>query len=300
MRKHKGLSHRRRPNLDALEDRCLLSGSQELPGRPDPPAVVARMVGTRDAAHPEDNHLHPLTCPEDAFHDPHEPVAARAWEGEPRPECDVARFGSTPVANQGAPGRGVRSRDDSENPTVSLALTAPAPAVLSPVSRPVPNERPVITATPIESAAPRSEEKRELTAKMSPEILAESNPAVRRATADPTDPPPGDCAEVPPLRGAGLIAELLPFDRASLEAAVDRFFDRFEDFDMERLGWEDPATMIPPSVALMLAATALEVARRRLRRTSRGGGSVRGRLPEERLSLLGFPELPGPWSTRTP
>ena len=106
--------------------------------------------------------------------------------------------------------------------------------------------------------------------------------------------------ELPPPHAAGLIADLLPFDRASLGQAVDRFFDQLEDLDlgMGQLVDQEPTRVIPFSLAVLGTVTALEVARRRLTskpvvlKVTAGPGS---RGSEQ---LLGFPELPGSWSTR--
>jgi hypothetical protein len=97
---------------------------------------------------------------------------------------------------------------------------------------------------------------------------------------------------------AGLIGEATPFDRASLEHAIDQFFDRLDDLGVGKLGDQGKTRLIPLSLTVIGMITALEVARRQLhpriddRRTMKQQGSLGSE------SLLGFPELPGSWSTR--
>jgi hypothetical protein len=111
---------------------------------------------------------------------------------------------------------------------------------------------------------------------------------------DSLDSPGEGPREVPPPHGAGLIAELLPFDRATLERAVDRFLNAFEDLGVPGMV---EAAQSPPPLMLAIMFAALEVARRRLRqsdKTARSGrlapGLVRGRFPE----LLGTSSVKRP------
>jgi hypothetical protein len=108
----------------------------------------------------------------------------------------------------------------------------------------------------------------------------------------------GNQEEIPLPHAADLIADVLPLDRASLERAVDQFFDRLEDLGVGQLLEPGPTRAIPLSLALIGTVTAVEIARRRLRL------KTVERLPGRRLDplgseeLCGFPELPGSWSTR--
>jgi hypothetical protein len=122
-----------------------------------------------------------------------------------------------------------------------------------------------------------------------------ATPESEAAIATPLspDPPVADSREIPAPRGAGLIADVLPVDRAALEEAVNRLLDRFEDLAAPS---EGQAPWLSPTLALGLAAAALEVARRRLRRKLGGrNGRLRGGLV-----LLGFFELPGSWTEKLP
>jgi len=98
-------------------------------------------------------------------------------------------------------------------------------------------------------------------------------------------------------QAAGLIANAVPFDQAALEKAVDQFFDKLEDLGMGHLVEQGPTRVIPLSLAVISAVTAAEVARRRLKsRTGERQATERqNSLGSE--ELLGFPELPGSWST---
>jgi hypothetical protein len=104
--------------------------------------------------------------------------------------------------------------------------------------------------------------------------------------------------ELPLPQSAGLIADILPFDRASLEEAVDQLFEHLEDLGVGQLVEQGPTRVLPLSLALLGTVTAVEVARRRLRSSPGCGQSVRRRDALGSEELLGFPELPGSWSTR--
>jgi hypothetical protein len=98
-------------------------------------------------------------------------------------------------------------------------------------------------------------------------------------------------------QAAGLIASAVPFDQATLENAVDRFFDQLEELGMGQLVEQGPTRVIPLSLAVLGTATALEVARRRLRSSHGEGKATETQNPLGSEELLGFPELPGSWST---
>jgi hypothetical protein len=97
---------------------------------------------------------------------------------------------------------------------------------------------------------------------------------------------------------AGLIAEVMPFDRSSLEDAVDQFFDQLEDLGAGQLAEAGPVQMLPLSLTVVGTVVVAEAARRRLRGKPGGGHDTRRRDPLGSEDLMGFPELPGSWSTR--
>jgi hypothetical protein len=95
-----------------------------------------------------------------------------------------------------------------------------------------------------------------------------------------------------------LVAGVLPFDRASLEQAVDQFFDQLEDLGVGQFVEQAPSRVLPLSLTVIGAVTAVEVARRRFRSKTNGGISTRRQDALSSEELRGFPELPGSWSTR--
>jgi hypothetical protein len=108
----------------------------------------------------------------------------------------------------------------------------------------------------------------------------------------------GNQEEIPLPHAAGLVAGVLPFDRASLEQAVDQFFDRLEDLGVGQFVEQAPSRVLPLSLTVIGAVTAVEVARRRFRSKTSCGISTRRQDALSSEELRGFPELPGSWSTR--
>ena len=98
-------------------------------------------------------------------------------------------------------------------------------------------------------------------------------------------------------QAAGLIANAVPFDQAALAKAVDQFFDQVESLGMGQLAEQGPTRVIPLSLALLGTATAVEVARRRLKSRTGEGKATERQNPLASEELLGYPELPGSWST---
>jgi hypothetical protein len=96
---------------------------------------------------------------------------------------------------------------------------------------------------------------------------------------------------------ADLIASALPFDRAALDRAIDRFFQHFEDLSAGELVGKGPSQLLLYSVALASTFAALEVVHRRwwLMTT---GKQLRVRHPLAISDHIGFPELPESWSSR--
>jgi hypothetical protein len=98
-------------------------------------------------------------------------------------------------------------------------------------------------------------------------------------------------------QAAGLIANAVPFDQAALEKAVDQFFDQLENLGMGQLVEQGPTRVIPLSLALLSMVAAVEVARRRLKSRMGERKATERQNPLGSEELLGFPELPGSWST---
>ena len=98
-------------------------------------------------------------------------------------------------------------------------------------------------------------------------------------------------------QAAGLIASALPFDEAAVEKAVDQFFDQLEELGMGQISEQTPPRVLPLSIALLGTVTAVEVARRRLKARNSASQANERKNPLDSEELLGFPELPGSWST---
>jgi hypothetical protein len=111
-----------------------------------------------------------------------------------------------------------------------------------------------------------------------------------------TDGEPED--EILPPHAAGLIASVLPYDQRSLEEAVDHFLDQLQELNVGSLIEPNPIRTIVMSAVVIGAGVAVETARRRLSPRRRRNQSPRLWDASESEELLGFPELPGSWSTR--
>ena len=118
---------------------------------------------------------------------------------------------------------------------------------------------------------------------------------------------PATAAEVPAAeggedrlspRGADLIAEALPFDRASLEAALDQFVRQLDELDIRRLTARGPAPIAVFVLTALGSAASMEFARRFWRRRLLIAKGIPVGDPVVREIPLGFPELPGSWSER--
>jgi hypothetical protein len=124
-------------------------------------------------------------------------------------------------------------------------------------------------------------------------------PAVSPTVSNSVMSPDQEDLLLPLPHAAELVTDAVPFDRASLEHAIDRFFDRLEELGVgELLVEQGPAHAIPLSLALLSTVTAVELARRRFQPSTSAGTATRRRHSLGSEELLGFPELPGSWSTR--
>ncbi|MDR3638010.1 MAG: hypothetical protein P4L84_29665 [Isosphaeraceae bacterium] len=122
---------------------------------------------------------------------------------------------------------------------------------------------------------------------------AEAEAAPVRGTA------PQAGAITPEPQGLGLIAELLPYDGDTVTAAIDRFFEQFEDPSADRAEDFEPAALYPPPGAVLIAVAAVEIARRHFKRRNEEDAAT----PPRRRNVEGlrFDESfgsSGPWSSR--
>jgi hypothetical protein len=107
----------------------------------------------------------------------------------------------------------------------------------------------------------------------------------------------GRLPELPGPKSADLITSVLPFDRAALDRAVDQFFEKFAEIDPDELVRPVSARIILYTLAVAGAYAGLDVVRRRWRQATAGKNV---RVPHALATAypVGFPQLPGSWSSR--
>ncbi len=113
-------------------------------------------------------------------------------------------------------------------------------------------------------------------------------------TAEPASSAPSQSASEPSPRCADLLTEFLPFDRAALDQAIDRFLTPLEDLGSELAAWEPPAGLIPVTAIVAGAALTAEVARRR----AHSNTVVVAATVDSREEFVRFPGYPWAWSIR--
>jgi hypothetical protein len=133
-------------------------------------------------------------------------------------------------------------------------------------------------------------------------VRSATAPSARHRTLRPAAvagvPAAGDGEKDFVPQGADLIAAALPFDRASLEAALDQFVRQLDGLDIRRLVARGQASLIVFVMTALGSAAAMEFARRFWRRRLLVAQGIRVGDPVVREIPLGFPELPGSWSER--
>jgi hypothetical protein len=108
----------------------------------------------------------------------------------------------------------------------------------------------------------------------------------------------GGEVELPDPHTADLIARVLPWDRGTLDRAIDQFFEQVDELDDgSGAGGQGPARIVFLSVGLASSFAGMDIIRRRWRRW-KVGNDVRRRDPVGGGEHIGFPELPGSWSSR--
>jgi hypothetical protein len=93
----------------------------------------------------------------------------------------------------------------------------------------------------------------------------------------------------PSPRSADLLTDFLPFDRASLEDAIDRFLAPLEDLGVELANWRPSTGLIQAAAFVATATVATEVVRRRLR----GGEAAE---EDADGAFARYPDHPWAWS----
>ena len=127
------------------------------------------------------------------------------------------------------------------------------------------------------------------------------NPSIRRRVpalaADGAELAKGEL-DLPNPHTADLIARVLPWDRGTLDRAIDQFFKQVDELDDgSSVGGQQPARIAFLSAALASSFAGMDIIRRRGRRW-KAGNDVRRRDPVGGGEHIGFPELPGSWSSR--
>jgi hypothetical protein len=102
---------------------------------------------------------------------------------------------------------------------------------------------------------------------------------------------------LPGPASADLLATALPFDRASLDRAIDQFFQQFEEWNHGESVKPGAARILLYSLAIATTFAALDIVRRRWRQGA-ARDEARIREPLAPTGQMGFPELPGNWSSR--
>jgi hypothetical protein len=92
-------------------------------------------------------------------------------------------------------------------------------------------------------------------------------------------------------RYSDLLVEFMPFDRASLENAIDRFLEGFETLGTELGDWPEPAGVVPGLVGTALTALAAEVTLRQQLARNEARRPSAEETEEELAGLAGFPHL---------
>jgi hypothetical protein len=99
--------------------------------------------------------------------------------------------------------------------------------------------------------------------------------------------------EVPSPRYSDLLTEFLPFDRSSLENAIDRFLVQVESLGADLADLGEPTSLLPTLTAAALTVLASEVVLRR-RRAREEARDVPAEAAEDELTrFAGFPNLWG-------
>jgi hypothetical protein len=118
--------------------------------------------------------------------------------------------------------------------------------------------------------------------------------AGRTAALDLLHEPELSSAEMPGPRLADLAGDFLPFDRAALERAVDRFLDQFDGIASELARLETSTGMLTTMSIVGIGALASGIIIQQHRRRSQLARGVS--MPAEEDEFLYFTGLPRSWS----
>jgi hypothetical protein len=184
-------------------------------------------------------------------------------------------------------------REGSTTPAVVTLTTAqepaagePAAGAMVPDGRAVQGSPDALTRNPIAILTPKG-----LPDGRSPAGVPLGPDREGSQVAEGTDGPgrSREQADAPDPQLADLIAGFLPFDRRSLESAIDRFLSPLEDLGAAMPATPGPTGLVPAVLAAMATVLAWEAVLR-LRRAEEGGIVEL----EGDEGLVAFPGLPGP------
>ena len=104
--------------------------------------------------------------------------------------------------------------------------------------------------------------------------------------------------QLPPSSGADLLARFSPFDRATVERALDQFLDRLDELETGLSHLGTTANLTSSLLASASAIAVVEVFHRylRKRRDERGLHAVDDEDRDDGVHFPGLPGLPHPWS----
>jgi hypothetical protein len=104
--------------------------------------------------------------------------------------------------------------------------------------------------------------------------------------------------EVAVPASSGLLSDFLPIEGTSIEAALDRFFEHFEELSEVPSWIADPITSIPEPVIWAVTGVAIEIGRRMVKRRDDRRIDACLRVTPGPLSGSGLAGWPGSWSSR--
>jgi hypothetical protein len=240
MRKSDGSPRVRRPEVDPLEGRLLLSHPAHPTTDHAGPVTPVQVLPPPAASRPETSAALTETVLREA-----EEVAAASVESKETYSIPLITLGKSAIRTDDPPGA---SQDPSES-NRNLRLTF--------------RDEPVAWATEAGGSlvAPRSRYRADAT-RPSLEFAVEPRlGGILKPGAEA-----GKVEGMPEPRGSDLLDHFLPADRATLEQLIDSLLDGFDGSAADQPGGVEASSLIPSPILWGIAIVSLEMGRRRLRR----------------------------------
>jgi len=95
-------------------------------------------------------------------------------------------------------------------------------------------------------------------------------------------------------RRSDLLTDFIPFDRGSLELAIDRFLEHFEDLGTGLSRWRGTPELVTEVLAVSIALAASTLALHYYERSSEDEAAPTG--ADFGANFEGYPGMPDPWS----